>query len=295
MDCFPPTSDPGTYVPRPATEELLAALDAAFADGTAIVTLSGPAGLGKTLLLRLAEQRWEPEVHCLHLPYASLTTSDLAYWCLGLLRGEPSKPEEAENEFLEWIRASERPLILLIDDASALPVETARAVVGWLRALDGALRLVVAMVDDERSGAVLGVFDPALRLRLASPMSEAETRAYVFARTAQGDDEDRAVYSREVVAWMHRESAGNPRLLHMLATWKRYSDRPVPGTIGAGEDDGWLDLDEGDDHAIEAEGPAPAAAEASMVAELTATQPVSVEGADEAGAFARRRRRRQRR
>ena len=289
MDPFPPTCDPAAYVPRAATEALLSALDDAFAAARPLVTVSGPAGLGKTMLLRVAETRWSGAARCLHLPYASLSTADLACWVLGLLGEAPTDAAAAEARLLALAGEGD-PLVLLLDDASALPPATARDVAGWVHALGGALRVVLALVDDERSGRVLATLGEATALRLAEPMSETETRSYVAARLDPVWPVGRDLFTPELVGWLHRASGGIPRLLHMLATWKQYSDAPLPGTDWAPGGESWLET--GDTADFEAPEPH---REAVRTAGPVRGAPPRRPATDPGAGFQRRRRRRQRR
>ena len=69
---------------------MLDALEAGFLAGRRVMALSGPGGLGKTMVLRVLESRLAGAARCLHLPYAALSTDDLVCWVLGLLGREPS-------------------------------------------------------------------------------------------------------------------------------------------------------------------------------------------------------------
>ena len=107
----------------------------------------------------------------------------------------------------------------------------------------------------------------------------------------------------------HRESAGNPRVLHGLATWLLYADSPVPSVIRADYRD-WLHLDadrelaelEADSEPIERHKPDGAAALAWPEPVISESEPaVARRGAARSSrsrrelASGRRRRRRQRR
>ncbi len=225
MDPFAATSDPDAYVPRPACERVLRALEAGVSAGQRVLVLSGPPGLGKTLLLRVLEKRLAVRARCLFLSYAAFEWEELCRFAVGLAgEGTPAGGEgEARLATLARAEAAQgRTLLLLIDDASALPLEVARRLSALAETLGGALRVVAASVDDSRSGGVVAALgDGIVHVRLRAPMSAAETRIYVAVRLSRARAEPRVRrrFHHRTVAWMHRVSAGNPRALHALAAW----------------------------------------------------------------------------
>ncbi|GAG01361.1 unnamed protein product, partial [marine sediment metagenome] len=56
-DPFDVTSDPADYVPREASQELLESVETGLQRGARVIAVTGPPGLGKTLLLRVLERR----------------------------------------------------------------------------------------------------------------------------------------------------------------------------------------------------------------------------------------------
>ena len=300
MDPFPPTCDPAAYVPRRATDQILDALETGFHAGCRIMALSGPSGLGKTMVLRVLGSRLGDAARCVHLPYTALESADLVTWLLGLL-GRKSATADPETA-LYWAAHDGAPLVLLLDDASAMPLETCRELVKWTSDFGGALRLVVVPVDDGRASRVLAALgDGVIDLRLRAPMNEEETRGYLAAR-AQRADEPEAVLARlsgNAVPWLHRESAGNPRALHALAGWLLHSDAPAPGTWKPSAEH-WLETDGGEDRTLELDTGAlvPARADVDSEWPMGGTLPDQARRAPRRASasdeYARRRRRRRR-
>ena len=221
MDPFASTADAASYLPREATESALARLEEGFRRGRRVQVLSGPPGLGKTLLLHVLAARLEREFRSLYLPYASLSWADLCSWILGLL-GEPPGPYP-DRELLASARRSAlrgRPLLLLVDEASGIPLESAERLGQELAEADGALRLLLVPVDDARAGRVLGVLARDVEeLRLSAPLTLEETELYVrtrLVRAAAPADVLRR-FDSDTVAHLHRASGGNPQRLHHLA------------------------------------------------------------------------------
>ncbi len=219
MDPFGVTCDLRLYVPRLGSEAALAALREGFALERGVSVLSGPPGLGKTTVLHLLAARLAP-ARCVHLPYAALDIEELAHWALALL-GEEVQPERATIALAAAARRDpSAPLVLLVDDASALSPVTARALRELVDALSGALRVVAAVVDDSRASvAIAALGDGVLHVRLRHALAASEVRAYVRGRIERaGANELDERLRDEHLEWLAAESAGVPRVVNTLAT-----------------------------------------------------------------------------
>jgi len=233
VDPFAPTCDARRYVARPASEAALARLEAALAAGR-VCALSGPPGIGKTQLLRVLEARVAGRVRSVWVPYGALEPADFLRLVLGSMGcGAPAggDPARALADAARSEAASDRSLVLLLDDAHAIPLETVRRLVALAHELPGALRLLAAIADDARAARVLAALGRGVaHVRFATAMSEAETERYVAARLADAGapPEARARLAPDTVRWLHRESAGLPRRVHQLAGWLLHRDDPAP-------------------------------------------------------------------
>lgn len=222
-DPFAVTADPDAYVPRPASEAALAALERAVAEGRGPCALTGPVGIGKSLVLRVLERRLGRVYTFVVLPYAALGLDDIARWALGVLgrRLAPGDdPVAALLAVAERLASGRGALVLMLDDASALAPETARALVGLCGRSGGALRLVVVPVDDGRAGRVLAALGgDAVHVRLREPLGEAETAHFVRERLARAAAPPHVVerFDAETLARLHALSGGNPRRVQILA------------------------------------------------------------------------------
>ncbi|MAG30553.1 MAG: hypothetical protein CL908_06615 [Deltaproteobacteria bacterium] len=245
---FAEAVDPELYVPRVATESLLAQLEGWLASdgiGSTLAALIAPPGLGKTLLLRVTEKRLnarvirergtqdEPRggVRALYLPYAGLSLPDLCIWVHGLI-GCQAAAIAAKDHAVAALAALFRlgdgpddPFYLLVDDADSMPEETIRALAQGLPRERSPLRIVMAVGDDARSSRLRASFD-ALRpfeVLLRETMTLDETGAYLRARlhwAAGGETlaaEPPPLISAEIVERIHRLSGGNPRRIHPIA------------------------------------------------------------------------------
>jgi hypothetical protein len=157
----------------------------------------------------------------LYLPYASLGWPDLCAWILGLL-GEPpgSFPDRELLASARRFALNGKPLLLLVDEASSIPLESAERLAELVGEADGALRLLLVPLDDPRAGRVLAVLArDAPELRLSAPLSLEETERYVRTRLVRAgvglDVQQR--FDAETVTQLHRASGGNVRRIHHIA------------------------------------------------------------------------------
>jgi type II secretory pathway predicted ATPase ExeA len=228
-DPFPTTADPADYVPRAASEQALAELLRHVVESAAPVALTGPMGLGKTLLLKVLAARLAPRAQAVYLPYPALPPEGLCAWALRELGlAADANSEAALIAHARALAAQGRPLVVLLDEGAGLPIASARGLVDLCAETGGALRLVVAASDGVASGSVLAALGPAAReVRLRAAMSPAETAAYATRRLALAGVEPaaRARFGARALARLHAASAGVPRRVNELAARLLRGDR----------------------------------------------------------------------
>ena len=141
-----------------------------------VVAAIGVEGSGKTALLRALREAPPARSLCVPVPIPTLEPGDFARWCLHALGEVPSASSMAALQHRGEREASRgRQLLLLIDDADRLPLATAEALGGLLRANSEGLRIVAVGYPRAEFEAVLEALDPATRrVELSSPGSTYE-------------------------------------------------------------------------------------------------------------------------
>ena len=235
VDPFSDNPDPAYYVAREASDRALADLLECVGRPDRPAALLAPPGMGKTLLLRMLARRLPDALRGVYVPHPVLAPAELCAWTLGCL-ASPVWPDPISvcGAYAEHLAERGGALVWLVDDAHSLPEETARWLGHVLARSRGALRLVIAAVEDDGAKA-LSALGPMVRIEaLARPMQHGETLRYVFSRLdrVSGASTKRAVSveaelrarCRAALDAVHQQTAGVPRevsaaLSALLATW----------------------------------------------------------------------------
>jgi type II secretory pathway predicted ATPase ExeA len=191
------TTSPAAYVPRADTERALDFMRRwALASKSAVLVLSGPPGIGKTLLLKTLAARLDVRRTCVYIPYPDLSARGLSRWILQSLgRSGGNDPTAALAREVEMLRRQGAELLLLIDDAPQLPAETAWTLAEWVRSEGSVLRLVLVTGEKyTEAGPVQTLGRGAARVALEALLSPVEAATLVRAEL------DRARVGREIQA-----------------------------------------------------------------------------------------------
>ena len=228
-DPFEPTANPGFYVPRPACELALDALHAALRGGALAVAIAGPTGAGKRMVLRVLEQRLRSTFLTVPVGQSAVSISELGRQILrALAQDGPGPPEGGLLAAALRAEADGRPLVLFLEQASALPIETARALAPLLIEGEGSLRCVVR-IDDESGRETAHALSPRLEeIGLRAPMSEAESLRFVrdHLERSGASDTVRLRFHDALITRLHRAVGGVPGALSRLAARVAAGDPP---------------------------------------------------------------------
>jgi type II secretory pathway predicted ATPase ExeA len=217
---FVATTDPRRYVPRPATERALAALEHQIDHEAAGATLLvGPSGIGKSLLLRVLARRLRDRFRTVSICARDVDAPTLCTLLLDQLRVPPGDDPEYALAVLgaDWVERGSA-LVVALDDAHALPAATAARLGGLVLAAAGGLRMAAAA--PEATPALARMLGAEYVVTLAEPMDLLETRAYVQAAlaVAWAPPELRCIFDRQAIAQLHAESGGVPGSLNERAS-----------------------------------------------------------------------------
>ena len=235
VDAFGFSSDTPDYVPRLALESALAELCELIGKTPECAALTGEAGLGKTLLLRVLRERLAGAFECLYLPSPHPAATDL--WssiamAFGLGSGDDDRGAVLGRACS--LAADGSGLVLLVDDAAALPASMREELITVCET--PGLSLVLAF--DSEALPQLGALPAQVRrIDLGSPMTLVETRAYVQARLRSIDPEG-AVSGRLSagrLTELHAASGGIPARLHALLDAHLRSAAAEPSTAQSDE------------------------------------------------------------
>lgn len=219
---FDLTANLHAYVPRKATEGCLVSMVRALRAGVCRIALTGPTGHGKTLVLQMIADHVGHELGFVYLSYGALPPADLCTWALGRMQ-VPTGDDAIETlvTLARDLKENGKALLLLIDDANTLPLETAHWLSMISQELEGGIRIVVAATDGPGVEPVLEALGPGVeRFRLEQPMTLDETHQYIKNRLENSDAPEStfALFDDATLRAIHRSSKGVARQIHQLAS-----------------------------------------------------------------------------
>ncbi len=217
-DPFGLTPDTGAYVPRAATERVLAELVAGVQAAGARIAILGPAGVGKTLLLHLLAERSAPGLRSVYLPNPRFGPEEICTWIAHSL-GAPAGEDASGllRAWLEHLREKEQACLLLVDDVDGMPEASARWLGQLVAETHGGLRLAMAAPAGPETARRLRAIGAVRCVELEAGMSMDETAEYVGwkLRRANVSESLRARFDATTLEALHQVAQGNPRRLHL--------------------------------------------------------------------------------
>lgn len=226
---FALTPNTGFYVAVSSQQQALQMVLLALAEGEGFLKVVGEVGTGKTLLCRKVLHEAPANWQLAYIPDPQLTPEQLR-WALALELGlqqsanidQQQLQHLLQRQLLLFAKAG-RPVVLLVDEAQALPDDTLEA-----------LRLLTNLETEQRKLLQVVLFaQPELDQRLASsrfrqlrqritfscqlsPLNQPEVKGYVQQRLQQAGS-TLPLFSDSALWLLSYYSRGIPRLVNLLA------------------------------------------------------------------------------
>lgn len=228
---FPAGPNVSAYVPNPDVDHSLVYLAAKLTEGPGWVGISGPPGVGKTLMLRLLLRRLGERFTSVYVPSAQLPPDEIGRWVAEQLGAPPDRTFQA---LARERAAGGRPLLLGIDEAQL----AGDGLAAWLEGLcagETAMRALVAWSEAD------GLRKPDLSRRCATrvfvePLDVTQVPAYVSAQLvrAQAPEDLHRLLSGRTLDRIALASGGNQRSIQRLADaelaawhWRQRAGQPL--------------------------------------------------------------------
>jgi MSHA biogenesis protein MshM len=226
------TPNTGFYYGLPPHEEALQVLNWALAQGEGFIKVTGEVGTGKTLLCRKLLSELGSEAHPVrlawlpnpHLTPAELRTALALELGLSVREGAELDLTDRIHRHLISLHQQGSRVVVLIDEAQALPDETLEAIrlFGNLETESSKLLQIVLFGQPELDARLAKPHLRQLRQRVGfsyclRPLRFDETRAYLEHRLQVSGYRGAPLFSGRAMRLLWRASRGIPRLTNILA------------------------------------------------------------------------------
>jgi MSHA biogenesis protein MshM len=227
------TPDTGFFCDLPGHIEALNVLKISLQSGEGFVKITGEVGTGKTLLCRQLLNQLETSHACAYLPNPYLSPEELRFALASELgmrvsqKIDQSRLTERISRRLIKLHKAGKPVVLMVDEAQALPDESLEA-----------LRLFTNLETEKKKLLQVVLFgQPELDQRLKQShlrqlrqrisfsytlplLSRKQAEKYIAHRieaaTATSGNYDQISFSYSAISKLHHYSRGVPRLLNIL-------------------------------------------------------------------------------
>lgn len=226
------TPNTGFYYGLPPHEEALQVLNWALAQGEGFIKVTGEVGTGKTLLCRKLLSELGSEVHPVrlawlpnpHLTPAELRTALALELGLSVREGAELDLTDRIHRHLISLHQQGSRVVVLIDEAQALPDETLEAIrlFGNLETESNKLLQIVLFGQPELDARLAKPHLRQLRQRIGfsyclRSLRFDETRAYLEHRLQVSGYRGAPLFAGYAMRLLWRASRGIPRLINILA------------------------------------------------------------------------------
>jgi type II secretory pathway predicted ATPase ExeA/pSer/pThr/pTyr-binding forkhead associated (FHA) protein len=197
-----------------------------FTDGFVVIT--GEIGSGKTTLIETFLRELEKDVVVAQVNQTQLSPIEFLQGVLVQFGFSPFKMKKAEvlstlNTFLIEQYANNRKVLLIVDEAQNLSdrvLEEVRLLSGVETTKEKVLRIILAgqpELNEKLNSPELLQLTQRIRLRFhLTPLSKADTRAYVQHRLEVAGSQGRQIFDEACFGTVFRYTGGTPRLINTL-------------------------------------------------------------------------------
>ena len=228
---FSITPDTSFYLALPTHQDALNTLLISTRTGEGFIKVVGEVGTGKTMLCRKFLGMLDPKTHITaYIPNPYVEPMVLLSAIADELRidyGESLNQHQLLkliNTFLLEAYATGRRVVLCLDEAQAIPVETLEALrlLSNLETERRKLLQIVLFGQPELDERLQGPSIRQLRQRVSfscglKPLSKDEVRDYIAHRIAKAEYQGPRLFTDRAVKKIYRASSGFPRLVNILA------------------------------------------------------------------------------
>ena len=219
--------DAGTLFLSESHREALSVLRYGVVANKGFLVLTGGIGTGKTTLVNVLAASLDCPHHLCVLSNPTLEIADFYYYLASKLElpfdGNKAKFLILFSRFIEKCRQEQRRVLLIFDEAHALPFE-----------LFQEIRFLANLPpEDQVALSIFLIGQPELLDRLADerllplrqrvairfhiePLSMDDTREYIFFRLERAGAVRRKLFTEKALELIHQATGGNPRLINIL-------------------------------------------------------------------------------
>lgn len=218
------------FLRAPSHSDALELLLVALSEREGFIKITGEVGTGKTLLCRLLLNELEQTAHTAYIPNPHLTPETLYEAVAEELGVDVSvctnthQILKALNETLIGLAMDQKQVVLVIDEAQAMPEETIEALRLLTNLETESVRLLQIVLFGQPELDVLLQRDSLRQLRQRitfhyrlAPLDRDSVAQYLRHRVAQAGYNGGDLFSSGALRLISRSSGGIPRLVNILA------------------------------------------------------------------------------
>ncbi len=221
---FEESADPRDYIPRFACEEALRSLLARICDGPPAILLRGPAGIGKSMLLRVLQERLAQDRRITYTSVPPSPAAEISHRILDQL-AEPldDDPPSSLAAAARRSAAVGRPVLVIIDHATAAPIASSLQLARAAAEVSPGLCVLFAVSEEDDADSferAIGTQADVVAVRFTAAMNEQEASEYITQRLGRTlvSQELRTRLDAAALRWVIDGANGLPRAVNERAS-----------------------------------------------------------------------------